>query len=62
MTDPVNRRAIHAEMEHARATFTALLDGASPSGLRLRTNGTRWTNQQMLFHMLFGYMIVASLL
>ena len=26
------------------------------------TRGTRWTNEQLLFHMLFGYMIVQRLL
>lgn len=62
MTDQPDPQNVHAEMEHARATFTALVGAASPADLRRRTNGTRWTNQQMLFHMLFGYMIVARLL
>ena len=26
------------------------------------TRGTRWTNEQLLFHMVFGYMIVLRLL
>ena len=26
------------------------------------TGGTRWTNEQLLFHMVFGYMIVQRLL
>jgi hypothetical protein len=62
LTDVVSPQSVHAEMDRARATFTALLDTSSPSDLRRGTHGTRWTNQQMLFHMLFGYMIVARLL
>lgn len=30
--------------------------------LRRRTDGTRWTNGQMLWHMVFGYLIVWRLL
>jgi len=30
--------------------------------LRRRSLGTRWTNQQLLFHMLFGYLVVRTLL
>ena len=58
----VDRGSIHAEMERARATFHTLASDASGSDLRRRTTGTRWTNQQMLFHMLFGYIIVSRLL
>ena len=58
----VDRRSIHAEMDRAKATFHALASDASGSDLRRRTMGTRWTNQQMLFHMLFGYIIVNRLL
>jgi hypothetical protein len=62
MSGPVDRQAIHAEMELARGTFQRLVATASPSELARRTAGTRWTNQQMLFHMLFGYLVVLSLL
>jgi hypothetical protein len=30
--------------------------------LRRRSNGTRWTNRQLLFHMVFGYLVVRTLL
>ncbi|MFF3885976.1 DinB family protein [Streptomyces sp. NPDC001914] len=58
----VDREAVHEEMERARATFRQLLDNASEADLRRRTNGTRWTNEQMLFHMLFGYILIRPLL
>ncbi|MHC1563164.1 DinB family protein [Actinomycetospora sp. C-140] len=29
--------------------------------MRRRSNGTRWTNQQLLFHMLLGYLIIRAL-
>ena len=57
-----DRAAIHAELERARTTLHALVTTASRSELRRPTQGTRWTNEQMLFHMLFGYMIVRALL
>lgn len=63
MTTPlIDRQAIHEEMEWAEAEFQRLLANASPSDLRRRSDGTRWTNQELLFHMLFGYLIVRTLL
>ncbi|MFF0740306.1 DinB family protein [Streptomyces sp. NPDC004111] len=59
---PVDRQAIHDEMERARADFRRLLDGARPQELRMPTRGTRWTNEQLLFHMLFGFLLVPPLL
>jgi hypothetical protein len=60
--DPTEREAVHRELDVARARFHDLVDAATPIALRRRTNGTRWTNQQLLFHMLFGYLIVGRLL
>lgn len=53
---------IHDELERGRATFRRLVSHASPTDLRRRTDGTRWTNQQLLFHMVLGYLIVRRLL
>jgi hypothetical protein len=39
-----------------------LLVAASAEELRRPTRGTRWTNEQLLFHMLFGYLVVRVLL
>ncbi|MGW6358889.1 DinB family protein [Streptomyces sp. NPDC055092] len=50
------------DYERARQTFHRLLDAASEADLARATNGTRWTNKQLLWHMLFGYMIVLRLL
>ena len=61
-TETAHVQAIHAELERARADFHRLLDGASAQDLARSTNGTRWTNEQLLFHMLFGYMITRALL
>jgi len=49
-------------MERARATFHHLHTQATPVDLRRRSNGTRWTNQQLLFHMLLGYLIMRALM
>lgn len=61
-SDPVDRQAVHAELERARARLHELASGASPADLGRRTTGTRWTNRQLLFHMVFGYMVVLRLL
>jgi DinB superfamily len=58
----VDRQAISDELTRVRATFRDLAEVMSNQELRRRTNGTRWTNQQMLFHMLFGYWLTRSLL
>jgi hypothetical protein len=48
-------------MERARAEFPRLVDTATTAELRPGANGTRWTNEQLLFHMLFGYLLVHNL-
>jgi hypothetical protein len=59
---PVDRRSIHEELERARTDLHHLVASATASDLRRRTDGTRWTNEQMLWHMAFGYLIVSRLL
>jgi len=49
---------IAAEMERARVDFRHLMDNATSAELRAGTDGTKWTNEQLLFHMLFGYLLV----
>jgi len=58
----VDRQAIHGELERARLEFHALLDSATEADLGKPTDGTRWTNEQLLFHMLFGYILMRPLL
>jgi hypothetical protein len=57
-----SRSEIHRELDLARDAFHALLRDATAADLRRRSDGTRWTNRQLLFHMLFGYLIVRRLL
>lgn len=59
---PLDRTSIHSELNRARDSFHALVADASRDDLRRGSDGTRWTNQQLLFHMMFGYMIVRTLL
>jgi hypothetical protein len=58
----MDRRDIDAELERTTADFHLLLDSAAPAELRRPTNGTKWTNKQLLFHMLFGFILVRVLL
>ena len=53
---------IDAEMRRAQADFHQLITNASPDDLRRPTDGTRWTNRQLLFHMVLGYGVVRTLL
>ena len=61
-TAALDRVAVRAEMEPARLDFHRLIDDATPADLRRPSDGTRWTNRQLLFHMLFGYLVVRALL
>jgi hypothetical protein len=58
----LDRAAVRAEMDQAKADFGQLASDATPADLRRPSDGTRWTNQQLLFHMLLGYLIVRVLL
>lgn len=57
----MDRSAVHDEIDRARASFHELLDGASDADLRRPSDGTRWNNKQLLFHMLLGYLIIRAL-
>ena len=58
----VNREDVTEELRQAQADFHHLIDRVGRRDLRRRTDGTRWTNRQLLFHMVFGYLIVRTLL
>ncbi len=54
--------SIAEEIRAACDDFHRLVDAATTSELRQGSNGTKWTNEQLLFHMLFGYLLVRNLL
>ncbi|WP_112239920.1 DinB family protein [Kribbella monticola] len=58
----MEKELVHAEFERVRLEFRQLVDSADSAGLRRLSNGTRWTNRQLLFHMLLGYLIMRALL
>jgi hypothetical protein len=58
----VDRQSVQAEMARAGAELRVLATQATPADLRRVSAGTRWTNEQLLFHMVFGYMVVRALL
>jgi hypothetical protein len=63
MSEPVTNRALLAsDLERAHADFHVLVSAAREQDWARPSSGTRWTNEQLLFHMLFGYMIVRRLL
>jgi hypothetical protein len=56
------KEEILAQYRRARADLEKWLAGATAEDLRRKSNGTKWTNEELLFHMVFGYMIVRALL
>jgi DinB superfamily len=61
MGHQMDRDSVVTELDSVRTDFRALLENASSAELRRRSDGTRWTNRQLLFHMLFGYLLVTTL-
>jgi hypothetical protein len=59
--DPT-RENIVAGYARARSDLEAWLEGATSEDLHRTSTGTRWTNEELLFHMVFGYMVVRVLL
>ncbi|MCV7381239.1 maleylpyruvate isomerase [Mycobacterium alsense] len=57
-----DRDDISADLERARAEFHRLLEATKPDDWAKPTRGTRWNNEQLLFHIVFGYMVVQRLL
>jgi hypothetical protein len=53
---------ISDEMRRAQGEFHQLVASATPEELSRKTNGTRWTNRQLLFHMVLGYGVTRTLL
>jgi hypothetical protein len=60
---PIDREQVAADLERVRLEFHRLLADAERTDAWAKpTRGTRWTNEQLLFHMVFGYMVVLRLL
>ncbi len=57
-----SRAVIAGQLAGCCRDLHALLAGASTAGLRASSSGTRWTNEQLLFHMVFGFLVVRRLL
>src|SRR6266511_2742944 len=61
-SETLNRQQIHVELRQQRERFHAILDSSTAGELRQPSNGTRWYNEELLFHMLFGYIVVVVLI
>ena len=57
----MDRADVLAELDRVRHDYRELIDSATVAQLRRPTNGTKWNNEQLLFHMLFGYLLVRNL-
>ena len=57
----MDKEQICAEMDRVGNDYRDLLDTATVAELRKPTDGTKWNNEQLLFHMLFGYLLVLNL-
>jgi hypothetical protein len=56
------KAAILAQLEGSRLTFHALLDSLSDADLQQESRNPPWTNQQILFHIVFGFFLLPSLI
>jgi hypothetical protein len=56
------RQLVRDELDRVRGTFARRVSEMTPADLRRPTNGTDWTNRELLFHMVFGYLVVRRLL
>jgi hypothetical protein len=56
------RQLVRDELDRVRGTFARHVSEMTPADLRRPTNGTDWTNRELLFHMVFGYLVVRRLL
>ncbi|WP_051388940.1 DinB family protein [Arthrobacter sp. 35W] len=56
------REGIIAGYGRACSQLDGYLANATTAQLRGRSAGTKWTNEELLFHMVFGYMVVRALL
>jgi hypothetical protein len=50
----VGPQAVHDDLDRVQADFRRLLAQASPADLARRSTVTKWTNEQLPFHMLFA--------
>jgi hypothetical protein len=57
-----DRERILAQYARAEHQLRGCLAHASPSDLGRSSNGTRWNNEELLFHMVFGFMVARALL
>jgi DinB superfamily len=57
----MDKEQICAELDRVRNDYCDLLETATVAELRKPSNGTKWNNEQLLFHMLFGYLLVWNL-
>ena len=53
---------VDAEMGRVVEDIRRLASSAPPAALRARSDATRWTSRQLLFHMVFGDLFVRTLL
>ena len=58
----IDRLTIADDYRRSGAEFHRLTQTLTADQLKLPTIGTRWTNQELIFHMLFGYLVVRTLL
>ncbi len=58
----MDRNEVIKELRRVQADFHQLISSTSAVDLCRRSKGTRWSNRQLLFHMVFAYGVVRTLL
>ncbi|MCQ9164184.1 DinB family protein [Arthrobacter sp. STN4] len=61
VSEQFERSVILDGYNRVQSDLRRILEHASTADLRRKSAGTKWTNEQLLFHMVFGFVIVAAL-
>jgi hypothetical protein len=56
------KTSLLSELEDSRLTFHTLLNSLSDEDLQRVSRNPPWTNKQILFHMVFGFFLLPSLI
>jgi hypothetical protein len=59
--DQTLKSELRADLESARSAFYAVTDSLSEEDRRQPSNIPGWSNEQLLFHMVFGFLLLPSL-
>ncbi len=61
MTHDDVREQVRSDLEETRSQFHAILESLSEADWRAPSRNAAWTNGQLLFHMVFAFILIPAL-